>query len=223
MATNKHDRVARDLLPGRQTLLVLGGLLIAEFLAVVWYFALTDSAPTGLRYLVYPFVWINVGLLAAWHTSPAPASARDRRIAAALAAGYALLLAYFGGVIGPGTALGGGPVFGLSVHFVSPGWGPALVYGGEYLQVAVIPFEAIGYAALVYLVYATIIDATGAAVSGVLGLLSCVSCSWPIVASLVTGAVGGSGAAIAVSASYDLSTLVFVVTVALLFWRPFER
>lgn len=224
MATTELDRVPDDLRPSRQTLLVLGGLLIAEFLMVVWYFALTNSTATSLRYLLYPFVWINVALLAVWHTHTAPASARNRRIATAIGVGYALLLAYFGGVISPGPALGGGPVTGLSVHFVSPGWGPAVVYGGEFLQLSVIPFKVIGYAALVYLVYATVLDAAGAAVSGVLGLLSCVSCSWPILASLLTGAVGGTGAAAtAVSASYDVSTVVFVVTVALLFWRPFGR
>jgi cytochrome c biogenesis protein CcdA len=62
-------------------------------------------------------------------------------------------------------------------------------------------------------------------VTGILGLLSCVSCSWPILATLVTG-VAGSGTAIAGAAyaqSYGLSTVVFVVTVGLLYWRPFGR
>ena len=79
-----------------------------------------------------------------------------------------------------------------------------------------------GYLALAWLVYATVIDAAGSAVTGVLGLLSCVSCSWPILASLLTG-IGGGGAlaAAAQSQSYELSTVVFVVTVALLYWRPF--
>jgi hypothetical protein len=72
-------------------------------------------------------------------------------------------------------------------------------------------------------VYATVLDAAGSAVTGVLGLLSCVSCSWPVLTSIATGLVGGSsGVAAAVSnGSYGLSTLVFVVTVGLLYWRPF--
>ena len=71
--------------------------------------------------------------------------------------------------------------------------------------------------------YATVLDAARSAVTGVLGLLSCVSCSWPVLASLATGvAGGGSGLAAAVSTgSYGLSTVVFVATVALLYWRPF--
>jgi hypothetical protein len=87
------------------------------------------------------------------------------------------------------------------------------------------PARVVGYLALSYLVYATVIDAAGAAVSGILGLLSCVSCSWPILASLAT-AILGSGSALAASAtalSYDLSTVVFLATVALLYWRPFGR
>jgi hypothetical protein len=85
------------------------------------------------------------------------------------------------------------------------------------------PARVVGYLALAYLVYATVIDAAGSAVSGVLGLLSCVSCSWPILASLLTGVFGSSSALVAATfdLSYDVSTLVFVVTVALLYWRPF--
>jgi len=87
----------------------------------------------------------------------------------------------------------------------------------------VIPYKLIGYLALTYLVYVTLLDAAGSAVGGVLGLLSCVSCTWPVLATIVTG-VAGSGTALAgavYAQSYDLSTVVFVVTVGLLYWRPF--
>jgi len=57
-----------------------------------------------------------------------------------------------------------------------------------------------------------------------LGLLSCVSCTWPVLASLVGGVAGGTGLAAAVTTqSYGLSTVVFCVTVGLLYWRPFGR
>jgi len=225
MATHELKRDPADLLPNRQTLLVLGALVLAEFLAVVWYFVLTDATPGDLRYLAYPFVWINVGLVAAWRTRLAPASDRTRTVAAVLAAGYLGLLGYFGGLVAPGTLFAGGSAFGPSLHFVAPGWGPALFYRGELLHVSILPFKLVGYLALAYLVYATVLDAAGAAVTGVLGLLSCVSCSWPILASIATGFFGASGAATtaALSASYDLSTVVFVATVALLYWRPFGR
>jgi uncharacterized membrane protein YraQ (UPF0718 family) len=74
-------------------------------------------------------------------------------------------------------------------------------------------------------VYATAIDAAGAAISGILGFFSCVSCSWPIVASLASSVLGG-GTALATTAfgaSYDLSTAVFLLTVGLLYWRPLIR
>ena len=85
------------------------------------------------------------------------------------------------------------------------------------------PARVVGYAALAYLVYATVIDASGAAVSGVVGLLSCVSCSWPILASLLSGVAGGGSVLVAATFdfSYDISTAVFLLTVALLYWRPF--
>jgi hypothetical protein len=106
---------------------------------------------------------------------------------------------------------------------VPPGWGPAVTYAGSGLTLTLVPFRVVGYLALAYLVYATVLDAARSAVTGALGLLSCVSCSWPVLASLASGVAGsGSGIAAAVTTgSYGLSTLVFVVTVTLLVWRPF--
>ena len=86
----------------------------------------------------------------------------------------------------------------------------------------VVPARRVGDLALSCLVYATVIDAVGAAISGLLGLFACVSCTWPIVASVATGVVGGGSAAatVALGFSYDLSTAVFLATVGLLYWRP---
>jgi cytochrome c biogenesis protein CcdA len=56
-------------------------------------------------------------------------------------------------------------------------------------------------------------------------MLSCVSCSWPVLFSLTAGAFG-SGAAVASAVyewQYALSLAVFVLTVVLLSWRPFGR
>jgi hypothetical protein len=43
-----------------------------------------------------------------------------------------------------------------------------------------------------------------------------------VIASVATGVVGGGSAVatVALGFSYDLSTAVFLVTVALLYWRP---
>jgi hypothetical protein len=87
------------------------------------------------------------------------------------------------------------------------------------------PYKLVGYLALAYLVYATVLDAAGTVVSGSLGLLSCVSCTWPVVGSLVTS-LFGSGSAVVVAATtwpYDISTAAFLATVALLTWRPLAR
>jgi hypothetical protein len=96
------------------------------------------------------------------------------------------------------------------------------VYEHALATVVLVPYKLVGYATLAYLVYGTVVDATRTGVAGLLGLLSCVSCSWPVLATLVSG-VAGSGSAVAAATldqSLWLSTVVFVVTVALLAWRP---
>lgn len=190
------------------------------FLAVAYVLA-ADISVTQPRYAFYGLLWIVVGVLAVWKTTPAPTDQSTRRRAAALAVGYLVVLAFAGGVVV--SSLPDGATWGARLATLAPGWGPAPVFTTPYAAVVLMPARVVGYLALAYLVYATVIDAAGSAVSGLLGLLSCVSCSWPILASLLTGAFGGGSAVVAATfdLSYDLSTLVFVVTVALLYWRPF--
>ena len=90
------------------------------------------------------------------------------------------------------------------------------------MRVALVPFTAFGYAVLSYLVYLTAIDARSVLAGGVLGLFSCVSCTLPVVASLLGGFVGGGGAlaAAASATTYAAGTAVFVVTVVLMTVRP---
>lgn len=212
--------------PRRET--VLGGaLLVTVELFLVYVYAVVSDPTlldwTGVRIIVYPLVWINVSLWAVLRTRPAPAGRRHRRLAAGLAVGYFVVLAYAGGLVGPGGPYATG--LSLKLFPLPPGISPAVIYSGEHVALRFIPYKVLGYGALAYLVYATVIDAAGSAVTGVLGLLSCVSCSWPVLASLVSGALGSSTAvAGAVYAqSYGLSTVVFVLTVGLLYWRPFGR
>ncbi|MFB6165421.1 MAG: hypothetical protein ABEJ31_09715 [Haloarculaceae archaeon] len=221
---------ARDWLdrvrPERETLLWAALLVNAELLVMLVYLGTTDGGPRSLwalRFWVYPFVWIDVGLLAVLATSPAPTTDRQRYVGAAIAVGYFAVLAYTGGLIGPGTTRGIG--WRVATTGLPPGWGPALLYSGPHAKLVLMPFKVIGYLALTYLVYATVIDAAASAIGGVLGLLSCVSCSWPVLASIASSVLGsGSAIAGAVTAqSYGLSTIVFVVTVGLLYWRPTIR
>jgi len=216
------------LAPSRLTLMWGGLLVLIELLAVLLYVRLAPVTPTAVRYYVYPFVWINVGVWAILATSSPAASPERKRGAMAVAAGYFLVLAWAGGLISRGYLLQpGAPLetFQTTLTTIPPGWGPAVLYDAGLVQVLFMPYKVVGYLALAYLVYVTVLDAAGSAVGGVLGLLSCVSCSWPVVASLVTGAVGSTSsvAVFVYSQSYGLSTAVFLVTVALLVWRPTIR
>jgi len=200
----------------RDSVLLAGALLAVEIGLLGAYLALTDWSVLAPRYLLYPLVWVNAGLLAVARTAPVEATRRSRRLAAAVAVGYLLVLLWVDGSVslqGTGT--------GLRVAWLPPGWGPALLYGGESLSLALFPYRVVGYGALAYLLYATLSTATRAAFGGLVGLVSCVSCTLPVVAALLSGLVGGSAAVTAATAwSYDLSTVAFLSAVGLLYWRP---
>lgn len=216
MSVTVRDRVR----PDGETLAWIGLVLTSEFLLVAGYVLLLDVAVRDWTLFVIPFVWINVGGWAILRTRPAPSPARKRRVAAAIAGGYFLLLAYFGGLV----ALDSTGVSALSINVlgIPPGWSPAIIYAGNPIHVVLLPYKVVGYVALAYLVYATVLDAASALVGGVVGIFSCVSCSFPIVAGVATGVAGGGGALAAATAewTYLISTAVFVVTVGLLYWRP---
>ncbi|MFD1599464.1 DUF7546 family protein [Halobellus rarus] len=206
---------ARDLLYGALVGNTLGALALA-------YLLLAGISITQPRYAFYGLLWVFVGVLVLWKTKPAPADDSTRRRAAAVALVYFVALAVAGGVVVTAMRPGAGE-FGVRLATLAPGWGPAPVFSSPWAALVLMPARVVGYAALAYLVYATVIDASGAAVSGVVGLLSCVSCSWPILASLLSGVAGGGSVLVAATFdfSYDISTAVFLLTVALLYWRPF--
>lgn len=210
--------------PDRESLLIWGAILYAEAMVVLAYVAFVGDPPSTLRYvllLTYPFVWIDLSLWAYWRVDPPGAPRRRRAVVGAVAGGYLLVLSYFGGVVGPGA---GEVATGLRIvtYQIPPGFAPAALYSGSTLSVNLIPFKVVGYLALAYLLYVTLLDAVGSAAAGVLGLFSCVSCTFPLIAGLASGLAGGS-AALATTIteqSYGISTAVFVVTVLLLVWRP---
>ena len=201
------------------------GVVTLELLSVVAYFGLTPARITALRYVLYPFVWITVGLWAVSVVdvrSDAPAS--HRAVAAGVALCYFLVLAWLAGLIS--VTLGGhaahshSHLSGLQIGMVAPGWGPRIAYVAEAFYVYFVPYRVVGFLAMAYLVYATVLDATGAIVSGALGLASCVGCTFPVFASLMAAVVGPSAAATVTDLSVDLSTAVFLAAVALLVVRP---
>lgn len=208
--------VAR-LRPDRRTLLYAALLLNGELALVLFYFAVSSSVPTDPVFLAYPFVWINAAI---WGVSKVdlPDAPRIHGWAA-----YTIGVAYFlllGGIGGLYMLEGAG--LGARIAWLSPGWGPTLVYSGPGLTMSLFPFKVVGYAALAYLVTATVLDTARAGVAGLLGLFSCVSCTWPVAATLLTGAFGSASAVTAVAENepYGLSTVVFVSSVLLLVWRP---
>lgn len=199
------------------------GILALELALVVGYFGLSSARVTDLRYVVYPFVWINAGIWAVGRVSPPAAPTRRRWAAGLLAGGYALVLTYATGMFSVlGSHAGHGHshthlITDFSVRLASPGWGPIVTYAGLGVRVTLLPYRVVGYAVLAYLVYVTVLRASGAAVSGLLGFGACVSCAFPIVSALVIQTVGTTALAGAIYAhSVTLSTLVFLVTVGLL-------
>ena len=209
----------------RATLLRWGIILNLEAIAVLGYLLVADVTVTEPRFLLYPFIWINVGLWAVLRVTPASASRRTRLLAGLAAVGYFAVLAYAGGLISPGHFFHGhshGTSLRVAVAGLPPGWGPGVFYTSGLVSVTVVPFKLAGYLALAYLIYATVIEAAGAAMGGVIGLFSCVSCTWPVLGTALAGLFGSASvvASAAQSAPYGLSTLVFLSAVGLLVWRP---
>ena len=191
----------------------------SQLVAIGLYLLLTPASGSSLRLIGYGLIWLNVSAWVVANTSTPAGSRPLRRRATAIAGGYLGLLLFAGGIVGFGI---GDAATGFRIAWLPFGFGPALLYSGELVTVNLLPIYLIGYAALAYLVYVTVIDAAGSAAAGVIGLFSCVSCSWPIVASVASGLIGGGSllTASALQISYGLSTAVFVLTAALLYFRP---
>lgn len=215
MSARTVERIRLAITPRRTA--VVAAVLAVEAILVVGYFAATGAAITTPRHLVYPFVWLNVGGAAVYAIDPPDAPRSRRRLAAAAAAGYFVVLLAVAGLVGLRT---GG--LEASATMAAPGWGPVVRVGLGPLGVTVIPYMVAGYAALAYLGYAAVLEAASAAAPAVVGLVSCVGCTWPVVAavlSAVAGSTAGVGSAIGQWA-YGLSTIVFLLAVGLLYWRP---
>lgn len=189
-----------------------------EVLLLIAYFALTPDYPTDeIRYLVYPFLWINAGLWAVSRAEPNPPNRALRLLAAAIAGAYLLLILYIPGNVGIGGA--GIPV-DLRIEMYAPGWGPLVAFTSPWLRLFLLPFEVVGYGGLAYLVYVNLLDMTRGVLSGAFGLVTCIGCTVPVLVPLA-GILGGPAASLTTTAyawSYDVGTLFFLLTVGLLSW-----
>lgn len=190
------------------------GLLAVEALAVAAYFALVPGESGALRYVVYPFVWINAGLWAVLRTTPNVGTRRHRLVGLVVGAGYFLLVMAVPGNVGLGAAAE--PSF--RVGWYVPGWGPLVAVSSPWVRLYLVPFEVLGYTALAYLVYANAIELARGTLSGALGVVTCVGCTVPVLAPLV-GLLGGPAASLSSTAyawSYDLGTVLYLLTLGLL-------
>jgi len=210
--------------------LVWGTVIAFQLLLVVSYAVIAD-AQLGLFHL-YPFVWINLAVWAVWRTTPPRASRRTKTIAGILSGAYFLVLAYFGGLIQEGHAYHAHHEFtpeqaefvygaDLVLH-LPPGYGPALTYSSATITSALSPYLLVGFLALTYLLYVTILDASSDASLGLVGLFSCVGCSFPLIAALVSGGATTAVTSMIYAQAYALSTVAFAATLLFLTWRPFE-
>ena len=223
MSTLGGPRLRR---PSATSLGLAAAVLWFETVVVGWYVLYEPVKITDPLVIVYPLVWINASLLALWITDAPDVSRRLRLSGAVLGFGYFLVLAYVGGLIQIHALHGGhSHAFGFSVTWpLPPGWGPTLLLSNNVLGVAFTPYKVLGYATLAYLVYVTVLETAGSVWAGAVGLFSCVSCTWPVLGTVLAGAFGGSAAVVvfATEQPYASSTLVFLSAVALLVWRPFD-
>jgi len=195
------------------------GLVVLEVVALAVHFTVAGSTES-VRYVVYPFVWINVGLFAVTRVGPVPTG---RRLAAAgVAAVYGLVLAILTGLVGVplGEHVHAHPT-GLTASLSAPGWGPRVAYVLGEFHLYFVPFRVVGYVALSYLVYARLAALSLASGAGTVGLAACIGCTLPLLA----GTLGGAGAAALAAVggySLDLSTLAFLLAVGGL-WQPWRE
>lgn len=208
-------------LPPRRLAVALAGVLGVEALLLFAWLWLTPGGVTAPRYLLYPFVWIDASLLAvavvlgdAQTRQPATGDTRLRVLSALVGVAYAGLLLWAGGLVGVGGQSGTATLLSAP-----PGWGPMLVYDG-LLRLTVVPFKLVGYLVLAWLVALVVRRAGRPLLSGALGLVTCVGCTGPLVLALLATLGGGSVTAYAAVSglSYDLSTVVFLVSLLGVTW-----
>ncbi len=193
---------------------LLSGLIYAYFTGAI------GNRPT---HFFIPFIWITVAVWVLWHTRPVSTQRSFQFIAAAVAAMYFLVLLYLSGLIGQGTShleplvssYGIGMVEGQSL-----GWGPILLYTGEWLTVYVIPYQAIGLFALSYLVYNALLGFARSTVGGIIGVAACPACVGPLLAPLLASGAGGSSLVLVLGIyGYEIATILFILSIAVLYHR----
>jgi hypothetical protein len=196
---------------------VLAAIVSLEVIVVVVWFAVADWSVLRPAAVAHPLVWINVAVFGLLVVDTPTGTARFRALAAAVAIGYLILIAWIGGVLRPT----GGPIE-LSVLWLPPGWGPAVRVGSPLVGATLFPYQVVGYLTLAYLLYAALLDAVSPVAGALTGLASCIGCTIPLAAVLLGPLVGGTVPLALGGAGRPaaLGTIVFAVSVAILLWRP---
>lgn len=211
---------ARDVLDiDLYTLTVVNLVISLQLVGAVTYTVLTGATFPGVRYFVIPFIWINVAIWAVVKTSPTTRGAKHTAIAFGISVVYLLSTLYLSGLLRPSTGsleqITG--MAGFGVTWRSIGWGPTLLYSGEWVSLVLIPYQVIGYLALAYLLYVSILDITNSAAGGIIGLIPCPGCAAPLFTSLAAGIAGTSSAfMLLVTYQYELATVLFIIAIAIL-------
>lgn len=194
-------------------------LCLFEGITVGVYLLLSSGRVTNPLVFVYPFVWVNASIWAVGRTRPPTTTANRRLLARLIAVGYFLVLAFFGGIL----AFEGMGSPGLTTYWsLPPGYGPQVVLSSSLFQFLLVPYKVVGYLALAYLVYTVLLNTFSSALTGVVGVFSCVSCTWPILGTFLSTLFGSTSMVVSVASNqpYGASTVVFLSAVALLVWQP---
>jgi hypothetical protein len=200
---------ALNLVTSRAALLGLA-VLTAHTAVLLAYLHATETIIAPRRAMV-PIVWITFAVWLVAHLKERGLPTESGLFAPAVGAGYFLVLASLGGILGLGAES-----ISLAVQPATPGWGPVVLGSAAPVQVVLVPFKVAGYLALSYGVYRAVAAASRGAVAGVLGLFACISCTLPVIAAVGSVLTGATLAFQPGSLTYDLATGVFVLTVVLL-------
>lgn len=212
------------LLPGRRVLATAAVLLGIQAYLVFTYVSITNRDGGVDLFVLVPWIWINVSMWVFYRIDVSTISGNDRLVPGLIAGGYFAILLLVSGTVGLGTTFSESvPQTNLRLVLfeVPPGWTPTLIYAGEYIRLALRPPLLVGYAAIAYLLYATVARAGRGVIGGIVGLFSCVGCMVPVVVSIIGAVTGGTAGYlqpgnVAAISGYEVSTTVFLATIVIL-------
>ena len=218
----------------RNFLFLFSSIIFLELIFSLIYVLYSGAIITDPLILLYPFIWINSSIFVLLRIKPTKVKLSKRIPAFLFGFMYFLLLAYLSSILDFGHIFHGHTAsdhaFGLRIAFSSmpPGWAPSFFYSGLLVSFYILFFEFFGYLSLSYLFYRSMLNFNRFTFSGMIGLFSCIRCTWPLIGAYLSS-ISGSTLPLFLSAhqSYGFSTLIFTTVILLLFWglpkRNYQR